>query len=123
MKKKLLIIGKNSFISIYIKNYIKKDLIIKSVSFVSFLYWKLDYIQRFDFIVNCSINNNYINKKYNIKYDLDFIIADKIKNLGCTFVFLSTRKIYNVNDNILETSFLKPKCNYSKNKLKTEILL
>ena len=93
MKKKLLIIGKNSFISINIKNYLKKDLIIKSVSFVSFLYLKLDYIKKFDFIVNCSINNNYINKKYNIKNDLDFIIADKMKNLRSTFVFLSTRKV------------------------------
>ena len=123
MKKKLLIIGKNSFISINIKNYLKKDLIIKSVSYVPFLSLKLDYIKKFDFIVNCSINNNYINKKYNIKNDLDFIIADKTKNLRCTFVFLSTRKVYRANDNISETSFLKPKCNYSKNKLKTEILL
>ena len=123
MKKKLLIIGKNSFISINIKNDLKKDLIIKSVNFASFLSLKIDYIKKFDFIVNCSINNNYINKKYNIKNDLDFIIADKIKNLRCTFVFLSTRKVYSANDNILETSFLKPKCNYSKNKLKTETLL
>ena len=123
MKKKLLIIGKNSFISININNYLKKDLIIKSVSFVSFLSLKLEYLKKFDFIVNCSINKNYINKKYYIKDDLDVIIADKIKNLLCTFVFFSTRKIYDVNDNILETSFLKPKCNYSKNKLKTETLL
>ena len=123
MKKKLLIIGKNSFISISIKNYLKKNLIIKSVSYVSFLSLKLNYIKKFDFIINCSINNNYINKKYNIKNDLNFIIADKIKNLRCTYVFLSTRKVYSANDNILETSFLKPKCNYSKNKLKTEIIL
>ena len=123
MKKKLLIIGKNSFISTNINNYLKKDLRIKRVSFVSFLSLKLDYIKKFDYIVNCSINKNYINKKYHIKNDLDIIIADKIKSLFCTFIFFSTRKIYDVRDNIFEKSLIKPKCNYSKNKLKTEILL
>ena len=34
--------------------------------------------------------------------------------------FLSTRKVYELKDNIKETDNLNPRCNYSKNKLITE---
>ena len=35
-------------------------------------------------------------------------------------IFLTSRKIYKLGDNLNESSKLKPNCNYSKNKLKTE---
>ena len=35
-------------------------------------------------------------------------------------IFLSSRKIYELSDNLNELSKLKPNCNYSKNKLNTE---
>ena len=35
-------------------------------------------------------------------------------------IFLTSRKIYKLGDNLNETSKLKPNCNYSKNKLHTE---
>ena len=35
-------------------------------------------------------------------------------------IFLSSRKIYKLGDNLNEASKLKPNCNYSKNKLYTE---
>lgn len=123
MKKKLLVIGQNSFISNNLYNLLKRDSIIKRVSFIFFKNLKLNYIKKFDYILNCSIDKNYIEKKYSIKNDVDALIAEKIKKLPCNYIFLSTRKIYKAKNNIKEISFLKPQCNYSKNKLKTEILL
>jgi len=35
-------------------------------------------------------------------------------------IFFTTRKIYKLGDNLNESSRLKPNCNYSKNKLRTE---
>jgi nucleoside-diphosphate-sugar epimerase len=35
-------------------------------------------------------------------------------------IFLSSRKIYELRDNLNESSKLEPNCNYSKNKLHTE---
>ena len=35
-------------------------------------------------------------------------------------IFLSTRKVYKLGNNLNEKSKLQPKCNYSKNKLITE---
>ena len=123
MKKKLLIIGQNSFIANSLYNYLNKSFIIRKVSFTFFKNLKLNYIEKFDYILNCSILKNYIKKKYSIKNDIDTLIANKIIKLSCNYIFLSTRKVYRVNSNIKETSSLRPKCNYSKNKLKTEIIL
>ena len=62
----------------------------------------------------------YLSNKYYSKNDIDFQIAEKIKNTSVKMIFLSTRKVYKLGNNLSETSKLQPKCNYSKNKLITE---
>ena len=86
-KKKLLLIGKNSFISTNIYNHLKKKIFIKKISFEEFKKYKKNKINKFNYICNCSITKNYIKKKYELKSDLDFYIAHKIKGLSPKFIF------------------------------------
>lgn len=120
MKKKILIIGKNSFISFNLKNDLEKTFLINTISFENFLKIKKKYLSKYNHIINCAINQNYNKRKYLSKYDLDLKIAKKIMKLDLIYVFFSTRKIYRIGNNLKENSKLDPKCNYSKNKLITE---
>ncbi len=115
---KVLIIGKKSFIG----RNLKKNLNLNnsSISYKDFLKKKESFIKKFNFIVNCSSNLPFIYKKYNKKFDYDCIIASKIKNINCKYIFLSTRKVYNPTINIFENGYINPRCNYSKNKYKSE---
>ena len=119
-RKKLLLIGKNSFISTNIYSRLKKKLFIKKISFEKFKKYKKNKINKFDYICNCSITKNYIKKKYELKSDLDFYIAHKIKELSPKFIFLSSRKIYPSKANLKESTQPSPKDIYSKNKLISE---
>ena len=40
--------------------------------------------------------------------------------MNISMIMLSSRKVYKTGVNLKETSILKPECNYSKNKLRTE---
>ena len=120
MKKKILIIGKNSFISFNLKDDLKKTFLINTISFEDFFKKKKNYLSKYSHIINCSINKNYNNRKYLSKYDFDFRIAKKINKLDLIYVLISTRKIYKIGNDLKENSKLDPKCNYSKNKLITE---
>ena len=119
-KKKLLLIGKNSFISTNIYTRLKKKLFIKKISFEEFKKSKKNKINEFNYICNCSITKNYIQKKYALKNDLDFYIVQKIRELSPKYIFLSSRKIYPSKINLKENTQPNPKDNYSKNKLISE---
>ena len=119
-KKKLLLIGKNSFISVNLYLYLKNKISVKKISFDEFCKIKHIELSKFDFICNCSVNRKYIKEKYESKNDLDLFIANKIKNLSTKFIFLSSRKIYPPKANLKESNLVKPSDNYSKNKLITE---
>ena len=120
MKKKVLIIGKKSFIGTNLHNYLKKkNISSKIISFETFLKNNIN-LAEFNYIINCTSNKNLVKKNYNKKFDHDLIIAKKIKNFNCNLIFLSTRKIYKPKFNIKENSFKYPQCDYSKNKLITE---
>lgn len=123
MKKKILIIGVNSFISVNINSYLKNFFSIKTLNFKDFLKFDHNKLNHYNYILNCSIKKEYIDSKYSLDNDLDYKIAKILMNLKCKFIFLSTRKIYEPSNNIKETSNLNPKCNYSKNKLITEYKL
>ena len=124
MKKNILIIGKKGFIGSNLFNFIrKKNLHTKSISIENFKKFSIISLSKFDIIINCSTNNNYVNNKYQSKNDYDLLIAKKIKNLYPKLVIMSTRKIYKPKFNISEKDQVKPKCNYSKNKLKSEKLV
>ena len=123
MKKKLLIIGTNSFISQNLNLYLKNFFLKKILDFKNFLKLDKNKLNNFNYILNCSIKKKYIYSKYSLNNDLDYKIAKYLINLRCKFIFLSTRKIYKASKNISENDNLKPKCNYSKNKLITEYKL
>ena len=120
IKKKLLLIGKYSFISSNIYSSLKNKLIIRKISFEQFKETDLTKLKNFDYICNCSIKKNYINKIYKSNNDLDYFIVKKIKNLSTRFICLSSRKIYPSKSNLKESSITAPKNHYSKNKLITE---
>ena len=117
---KLLIIGKNSFIGSNIYNFFKKIKGVRIINFNDFLSKNINYLNKFDYLINCSISQKYIIHKYESKNDFDFIIAKKIAKSNIHYIFLSTRKVYESKFNITENSITKPSCNYSQNKLKTE---
>ena len=76
-------------------------------------------LNKFDYVINCSINKNYINKPYSKNYDFDFKIVNKL-NKNTHFIFFSSRKIYKPRANIYERSKIRCLNNYEKNKFITE---
>ena len=120
MNRKILIIGQKGLIGKNLFNYFKsKKLNISQISFESFLRKK--YTDDFDIIINCKSNHKFVKNKYANKNDNDLIIAKKIINLKTKLVMLSTRKIYKTKFNIKELDKKEPNCNYSKNKLISEV--
>ncbi len=120
MKKKIIIIGVNSFVGSNLYSLLKNKFQIKKIHYKDFLLLSSKFLDSVSYIVNCSSNKKYVSNKYAKGNDFDLIIANKIKDLNCKLIFLSTRKVYKLGDNLKETSTLRPKCNYSKNKLITE---
>tara|TARA_B100000029_G_scaffold486662_1_gene541256 strand:- start:305 stop:1108 length:804 start_codon:yes stop_codon:yes gene_type:complete len=119
--KKVLIIGKRGFIGKNLNKFLKLKHNVKLISFKEALNFK--QIDRYNFVINSSINGSYIKKKYNKNFDNDLKIAERINNKKTIYVFLSSRKVYKAKPNINEKGKLSPKSNYSKNKLMTEKIL
>ena len=117
--KRILIIGKRGFIGNNLYKYLKKFYKVKQISFKEFVKFKPE-INYYNHIINTSINKNYINNKYNEKFDNDLKISKLINNKETIYSFISTRKVYPSKANLRENSQLLPKTNYSKNKLITE---
>ena len=122
MNKKILIIGLKGLIGGNLFNYFKtKKINVYQLSFESFL--KNKNINKFDVIINCTSNQKFIENQYQDRNDNDLIIAKKIIHSKIKLVMLSTRKIYKAKFNINELDKKKTNCNYSKNKLISEILV
>ena len=62
-----------------------------------------------NYVINCSSNKQYVKKKYSEKNDFDFQISKKIKDLKCKMIFLTSRKIYRLGDNLNELKQTKTK--------------
>ena len=120
---KILIIGKNSRITQFLKDYLNRRFFLSIKSYSEVVKKESNYFNKFDFVINCSSNKRYVNLKYNSLYDHDYQIVKKLIKLKPSYIFLSTRKIYKPNDNCNETNKPKPQCNYSKNKLITEEII
>ena len=117
---RLLLIGKNSYISTNLFTFLRRKIIVKKISFEEFKKIKIKSLKSFTHICNCSITKKYSSNKYQKENDLDLKIINKIKPLKIKFIFLSTRKVYKPTANIKELSKKKPLGNYAKNKLITE---
>ena len=120
MKNKIIIIGKKGFLGSNLNSYLKKRNFILNLDYKTFIKKKLNFINNFNYVINCTSNYEYIANKYLKKNDFDLTIANKIKNINIKMIMLSSRKVYKAGTNLKETSILKPKSNYSKNKLRTE---
>jgi len=122
MKKKikLLIIGKDGFIASNIFSILKKKIYIRKIKYSDFLIKNKKYFSSFNYIINCSLHKNYVLQKYKKKYDLDYVILNKINNLNINYIFLSTRKVYKPKFNTSENQNVNPVDNYGKNKIITE---
>jgi nucleoside-diphosphate-sugar epimerase len=121
--KKLIIVGKNSFIGSNIYQSLNKTKKIKIVSLKQFLKLKNHIIDSYEYICNCSDNKKKLNQKYKKANDFDLIILKKIKDLDIKYILLSTRRVYLPKFNIKENSKIKSLDIYSSNKLKTEKIL
>ena len=75
----------------------------------------------FDVIINCTSNQKFIKDQYQDRNDNDLIISKKILHSKTKLVMLSTRKVYKAKFNTNELDKKKPNCNYSKNKVMSEI--
>jgi len=122
MNKKILIIGVKGLIGSNLFNYFKiKKLNVYQHSFEIFLKNQNKYVDKFDVIINCTSNQKFIKNQYQDRNDNDLIIAKKILHSKTKLVMLSTRKVYKAKFDINELDKKKPDCNYSKNKLISEI--
>ena len=120
--KRILLVGKRGFLGNYLNKYLSKKFQIKFISFKEIKNLKKTII-KYDYIINTSINKNYINKKYHKNFDNDFYISSFLDPKKNTLIFFSSRKVYKSKENIKESSKLNPLSNYSKNKLITENFL
>jgi len=117
--KKILIIGKRGFIGKHLYKYLKQKNYTMNISFKDINKIK-SKLNNFDFVINTSINKNYIYKKYNEKFDNDLKIISYISNNKTIYCLISTRKVYKIGPDLKEDSKVLPKSNYAKNKLITE---
>ena len=120
MKNKIIIVGKRGLLGKNLNLYLKKKNFIENLDYKTFIKKKINFINNFDYVINCTSNKNYIENRYLKKNDFDLTIANKVKKLDIKMIIFSSRKVYKNGVNLKETSVLKPKNNYSKNKLKTE---
>ena len=116
-KKNLIIIGKKSFIGSNIYSFLKKKKKLLILSFKDFMKLPNSIISEYDYVCNCSVNQKNVKNNYKKKFDFDLKIAEKIKKINTTFIFLSSRKVYKPKQNIFENNKLQPIDKDSKNKI------
>lgn len=121
--KKILIIGKKSFLGSNLKIFLSKFYKVDKFSFEEVLKKKSFFFKNFSHVINTSIHKNYVNSKYNAKFDLDKIFISKFEKVDFYYIFLNSRKIYFPKNNIKENSKISPIDNYGKNKFLTEKFL
>ena len=121
--RRVLIIGKKSFLGSNLKKRLSKYFKIDNYSYENVIFKNNDFFIKYSHIINTTIHQNYIKKKYNNRYDLDRNFINKFDKFNFFYIFLNTRKIYKIDENINERSIKLPLDNYSKNKLITEKFL
>ena len=98
MKKKILIIGKKSFIgSNLYRNLLKKKFLVECQSFEKIFKKNEKTFKKFSYIINTTIHPKYIYKKYDKKFDLDRKILCKLVEGKFIYIFLIPEKYINPN--------------------------
>jgi dTDP-4-dehydrorhamnose reductase len=121
--KKILIIGKKSFIGSYLKIYLSKFFKVDNYTFEFVMKKKNNFFNNYSHVINTAIHKNYINNRYLLKFDLDRKFILKFKKVNFYYIYLNSRKIYLPKENIREDSIVSPIGNYGRNKFKTEVFL
>ena len=121
--KRILIIGKKSFLGSNLKFYLSKFYKVDILSFEKVLKKKIIFFENYSHVINASIHKNYINNKYNHRFDLDRVFLSKFDKINFYYIFFNSRKIYYPKNNITENSKILPIGNYGKNKFLTEKFL
>jgi UDP-glucose 4-epimerase len=111
-KQKIILIGYKSFIQTHLFNHLKKKFFIKKIKFKKI---NKKNIESFDIIINCSNSKNFLNNKYNKKYDRNIKIANIVKLTGAKLFLLSSRQVYSQKFFLNEKSNLNPLSSYAKN--------
>ena len=75
---KILIIGKNSRITQFLKEYLDKDFLISIKSYFELVKKDSFYFEAYQFIINCFSKKKYISSKYSTSNYYDYKIAKKI---------------------------------------------
>ena len=116
MKKKILIVGKKSLLSVSIKKHLQYEHDVRRVS-ISKIAQNKKFALKFDWIINCTFD-----AALNIKKSADFLIANSIKKNKIFFVMISSSKVYGTSDTIPigENKKCLPKNKYGKKKLAIE---
>ena len=120
MKNKIIVIGKNGLLGSNLNSHLKHKNFVSNLDYKEFIKKDKKFISTFDCIINSTSNFKFTNNKYQKKNDFDLNIANKIQKLNIKLIMLSSRKVYKIGINLKESSALKPKDNYSINKLISE---
>ena len=121
LKRKIIVVGKRSLVANFFLKKLQKKIKIYFISFKKFKTLSSKKIKQYDYILNFSLNKDYLIKKIKLNKDHDYYISKKIKNIPITQIILSSRKVYQPKININEKSKLKPTDFYGYNKKQTEI--
>ena len=118
--KKILIIGRKSFLGSNLKINLSKSFNVENLSFNEVLKKEINSFSQYSHVINTAIHPKYVKNEYVSNFDLDKKFINKFRKIHFKYVYLSSRKIYFQKESITEKSLLQPRCNYSKNKLHTE---
>ena len=88
MKIKIIVIGKKGLLGSNLNLYLKKNNFILNLDYKNFLKKKINFINKFDYVINCTSNREYIKNKYLKKNDFDLSIANKIKDIDIQMIML-----------------------------------
>ncbi len=118
MKRKILIIGRKSLLSQNIKDFLKSNHYVKSISFSKI---KKKYLLQFDFIINCTFDHNILD----VKKTSDYIIANFVAKEKIIFITISSGKVYGTDTKnlISENKKCYPVTKYGKIKFNIEKIL
>ena len=102
--RNILIIGKKSFIGSNLKKYLSKYFNIDIFSYEKIIFKNEFFFEKYSHVINTSIHPYYQKRKYNKKFDLDVKFIKKFKQINFIYIFLNSRKIYQLKEDIIESS-------------------